>query len=45
MTEVKSTMVSTKSDVLKFVDDKFFSDKDEDSERTWVKFAGKHVDA
>lgn len=45
MTEVKSTMVSTKSDVLKFVDDKFFSDKDEDSERTWVKVAGKHVDA
>ena len=41
ISDIKSTMVNTKSDILKFVDNKFFWRLQENL----VKIAGEHVDA
>ena len=45
ISEVKGLMTNTKSDLYKFVDDKFSLEEDDANENTWVKVAGKHVDA
>ena len=44
ISEVKGLMSNTKSDLYKF-DDKFSLEEDDTNESTWVKVAGKHVDA
>jgi len=40
--DVRGIMANTKSDMYKFVGDKFSFEEDD---TTWVKVAGKHVDA
>jgi len=43
--DVRGIMANTKSDMYKFVDDKFSFEEDDTTENTWVKVAGKHFDA
>jgi len=45
LTDVRSKMADTKSDMFKFVDEKFSGDHDDGNDNTWVKVAEKHVDA